>query len=38
MVNHHQHCFSGYEVDNGSSILYGLGNFCFDNPDKRSGI
>lgn len=33
VVNHHQHCFSGYEVYNGKPIFYGLGNFCFD----RSG-
>lgn len=38
VVNHHQHCFSGYEVYKGCPIFYGLGNFCFDNPDKRSGI
>lgn len=30
VVNHHQHCFSGYEMHNGKPILYGLGNFCFD--------
>lgn len=30
VVNHHQHCFSGYEVYNGKPIFYGLGNFCFD--------
>ena len=30
VVNHHQHCFSGYEVYNGKLIFYGLGNFCFD--------
>ncbi len=30
IVNHHQHCYSGYEVYNGSPIFYGLGNFCFD--------
>lgn len=38
VVNHHQHCFSGYEVYKGKLIFYGLGNFCFDNPEKRSGI
>ena len=32
VVNHHQHCYSGYEVYNGNPIFYGLGNFCFDNP------
>lgn len=35
VVNHHQHCFSGYEVYHGKPILYGLGNFFFDNPYKR---
>ena len=30
VVNHHQHCYSGYEVYHGKPILYGLGNFCFD--------
>lgn len=30
VVNHHQHCFSGYEYYNGKPIFYGLGNFCFD--------
>ena len=30
VVNHHQHCFSGYEIYNGRFIFYGLGNFCFD--------
>ena len=37
VVNHHQHCFSGYELWNGRPIFYGLGNFCFDNHSKRSG-
>lgn len=30
VVNHHQHCISGYEVYKGKPIIYGLGNFCFD--------
>ena len=30
VVNHHQHCYSGYEVYDGKPIFYGLGNFCFD--------
>ena len=30
IVNHHQHCYSGYEVYMGKPIFYGLGNFCFD--------
>lgn len=31
VVNHHQHCWSGYEVYKGKPIFYGLGNFCFPN-------
>lgn len=38
VVNHHQHCFSGYEVYNGCPIFYGLGNFCFDWSGKRNSI
>ncbi len=34
VVNHHQHCYSGYEVYKGKPIFYGLGNFCFDKPGK----
>lgn len=34
VVNHHQHCFSGYEIYHGSPIFYGLGNFCFDHQRK----
>ena len=30
VVNHHQHCYSGYEIYQGKPIFYGLGNFCFD--------
>lgn len=36
VVNHHQHCYSGYEVYNGRPIVYGLGNLCFDSVKKRS--
>ena len=35
IINHHQHCVSGYELYNGKPIFYGLGNFCFDG--NRSG-
>lgn len=35
VVNHHQHCFSGYEVYKKKPIFYGLGNFCFDIEPKR---
>lgn len=36
VINHHQHCYSGYEVYNGKPIFYGIGNFCFDNPLYRN--
>lgn len=36
VVNHHQHCYSGYEVHNGKPIFYGLGNFCFDEDGQRN--
>ena len=35
VVNHHQHCYSGYEEYLGKPIFYGLGNFCFDWDGKR---
>ena len=38
VVNHHQHCYSGYEVYNGKPIFYGLGNFCFDDSKSRNSI
>lgn len=31
VINHHQHCYSGYEVYNGKPIFYGIGNFYFPN-------
>lgn len=37
VINHHQHCFSGYEFYKGKPIVYGLGNLLFDNPDERDG-
>ena len=30
VVNHHQHCYSGYEYYHDKLIVYGLGNFSFD--------
>lgn len=30
VINHHQHCFSGFEEYKGKPIFYGLGNLCFD--------
>lgn len=38
VINHHQHCFSGYETYKGKPIFYGVGNFCFDRPNKRDSI
>ena len=35
VVNHHQHCYSGYEYYKGKPIVYGLGNFCFDEGLKK---
>ena len=34
VVNHHQHCISGYEIYKGKPIFYGLGNFNFDRISK----
>lgn len=36
VVNHHQHCYSGYEVYNGHPIFYGLGNFSYDKITPRN--
>lgn len=30
VINHHQHCYSGYEIYKEKPIFYGIGNFCFD--------
>ena len=38
VVNHHQHCYSGYEVYNGKPIFYGLGNFLFDWNGRRHSL
>ena len=35
VVNHHQHCCSGYEEYKGKPIFYGLGNLCFDNLERK---
>ncbi len=35
VINHHQHCFSGYEIYQGKPIFYGLGNFCFDSSNRN---
>lgn len=38
VINHHQHCYSGYEVYNSKPIFYGLGNFCFDRDTQRNSF
>lgn len=38
VINHHQHCFSGYEIYGGKPIFYGLGNFCFDRQNYFEGL
>lgn len=38
VVNHHQHCFSGYEVYKRKPVFYGLGNFCFDEKGSTGGL
>lgn len=38
VINHHQHCFSGYETYKQKPIFYGLGNFCFDSLDIRNSL
>lgn len=43
VVNHHQHCYSGYELYEEKPIFYGLGNFSFDweglrNSDWNEGF
>lgn len=35
VVNHHQHCYSGQELYKGKPIIYGLGNFSFDENGLR---
>lgn len=41
VINHHQHCYSGYEMYKDKPIVYGLGNFFFDwqgtNADWNEG-
>lgn len=38
VINHHQHCFSGYEIYKNVPIFYGIGNFCFDMSNIRNDI
>lgn len=34
VVNHHQHCYGGYEVYNERPIFYGLGNLVFETKSR----
>lgn len=38
VINHHQHCVSGFEVYQGKPIFYGIGNFCFDDAKERDSV
>lgn len=38
VINHHQHCFSGFETYKGHPIFYGIGNFLFDKKDVKSNL
>jgi len=38
IINHHQHCYSGYERYHNGLIFYGLGNFCFDWQSRSNPI
>ena len=37
VVNHHQHCYSGYEIYKGKPVVYGTGNFCMDKQPLSKG-
>lgn len=36
ILNHHQHCVSGYELYKGKPIFYGLGNFYFPHRKQKN--
>lgn len=36
VINHHQHCTSGYEIFKQKPIFYGIGNFLFDHVSNRN--
>lgn len=38
VINHHQHCYSGYEDYHAGKIYYGLGNFFFDEPEDADKL
>lgn len=38
VINHHQHCISGYEIYKNRPIFYGIGNFCFDMQNPPTSL
>ncbi len=38
VINHHQHCYSGYEIYRSSPIFYGIGNFCFPRDQYKNSF
>lgn len=38
VINHHQHCFSGFEDYKGKPIIYGLGNLCFEYQNHKDDL
>lgn len=40
VINHHQHCYSGYEIYKNKPIFYGIGNFMFNKngPSETSAF
>lgn len=38
VINHHQHCYSGFEIYKEKTIFYGIGNFCFDRENSREDL
>lgn len=38
IINHHQHCYMGYEFYKNKPIFYGIGNLCFDSFDGKTGL
>lgn len=37
VINHHQHCYSGYEIYQNKPIIYGIGNLLFDGGNRTIG-
>lgn len=38
VINHHQHCFSGYEIYQDKPIVYGIGNFYYYAPRRINSM